>query len=63
MSMITLGHLNAPCIIYNLNGYYDSLRDLLNHMIQMGLSSEERQQGIHFADDLAGITELLAAGN
>ena len=62
MSMITLGHLNAPCIIYNLNGYYDSLRDLLNHMIQMGLSSEERQQGIYFAENLAGITELLAAG-
>ena len=26
MSMCALGHLDAPCILYNLNGYYDDLR-------------------------------------
>ena len=40
MSMVSLKHLNAPCILYNLNGYYDSLKQLLDHMIKMGLSSE-----------------------
>ena len=59
MSKICLGHLHAPCIIYNLNGYYNSLRDLLDHMTQMGLSSEERQQGIYFADDLSDIVRIL----
>ena len=59
MSKVALGHLSAPCIIYNLNGYYDSLRSLLNHMTQMGLSSEERQQGIYFADDLSDIITIL----
>ena len=29
MSMVSLKHLNAPCILYNLNGYYDSLKQLL----------------------------------
>ena len=60
MSKVSLGHLDAPCILYNLNGYYDSLRDLLRHMIEKDLSTEERQQGIYFADDLEDIKALLA---
>ena len=60
MSKVSLKHLDAPCILYNLNGYYDSLKQLLDHMIKMGLSSENRQQGIYFADDLEDIKALLA---
>ena len=59
MSKVSLKQLDAPCIIYNLNGYYDSLKELLNHMIKAGLSSEERQKGIFFADDLRQIQRLL----
>ena len=61
MSMCALGHLSAPCILYNLNGYYDSLRVLLTHMIEMGLSTRERQAGIYFADDLPQIQSILGA--
>ena len=59
MSKVSLGHLDAPCILYNLNGYYDGLRALLDHMIEMGLSSPEKQRGIAFADDLTAIKKLL----
>ena len=59
MSKVSLGHLDAPCILYNLDGYYSSLRELLDHMIRKGLSSEERQQGIYFADDLEQIKEII----
>ncbi len=59
MSKVSLKHLAAPCILYNLNGYYDSLKELLAHMIAMGLSSEERQEGIYFAENLAEIREIL----
>ena len=34
MSRVALGQLDAPCIFYNLNGYYDGLRTLLAHMIE-----------------------------
>ena len=61
MSMCALGHLSAPCILYNLNGYYDSLKALLAHMIEMGLSAQERQAGIYFADDLPQIRRILGA--
>ena len=57
MSMVSLRQLDAPCILYNLNGYYDSLKALLNEMICKGLSSA--QAGIHFAADLAQIRALL----
>lgn len=61
MSMVSLKLLDAPCILYNLNGYYDSLRDLLRHMIDMGLSSEERQNGICFAEGLEQVISALHA--
>ena len=59
MSKVSLGHLDAPCILYNLNGYYDGLKAQLAHMIEMGLSSPEKQAGICFADSLDGIREIL----
>lgn len=61
MSKVSLKQLDAPCILYNLNGYYDSLKALLDHMIAMGLSSPERQQGISFAKNLAEIKTILQA--
>ena len=61
LSKIYLKHLNAPCILYNLNGYYNGLKTLMNHMIEKGLSSEERQQGIWFARDLPEIKKILSA--
>ena len=59
MSKVSLKHLDAPCILYNLNGYYDSLKQLLEHMIEMDLSSEEKQEGIYFAEDLEEIQRIL----
>ena len=59
MSKVSLKHLDAPCILYNLNGYYDDLKALLNHMIEKGLSSRERQKGIYFAENLDDIKRIL----
>lgn len=59
MSMVTLHYIDAPCILYNLNGYYDSLKALLNHMVAMGLSTHERLAGIYFADCLEDIVREL----
>ena len=59
MSKVSLGHLDAPCILYNLNGYYNALKALLDHMIIIGLSTRERQQGICFAENLEQIARIL----
>jgi len=60
MSKVSLKHLDAPCILYNLNGYYHALQALLEQMIEKGLSSEERQEGIYFADNLEEIRRILS---
>lgn len=49
------------CILYNLDGYYNSLKELLVHMIEKGLSSKERQQGIYFAENLDQIKQIIKA--
>ena len=60
MSKVSLGQLDVPCILYDLNGYYDGLKTLLAKMIEKGLSTPQRQQGIRFAADLGEIKEILA---
>ena len=59
MSKVSLKHMDAPCILYNLNGYYDDLKALMHHMIKKGLSSKERQEGIYFAENLDEIKGIL----
>ena len=59
MSKLVLGHLHAPCMIYNLNGYYDCLRGLLDRMVVEGLSSQEKLKGIYFVYSLDEIKMVL----
>ena len=59
MARVCMGQLDKPCILYNLDGYYESLKALLRHMIEKGLSSQDRQEGIYFADDLAQVKAIV----
>ena len=59
ISKLSLGQLDAPCILYDLNGYYQPLHQLLQQMIAMGLSTSARQRNIAFAADLAQIRAIL----
>lgn len=59
MSMLSLNCLDAPCIVYNLNGYYDCLMELLQKMVTYGLSTAERQKRIHFVESFGDIADLL----
>ena len=63
MTKVALKQINAPCIVYNLNGYYDSLKVLLDHMIEMGLSTSDKQEKIYFANNLSEIDEILTDAN
>lgn len=59
MSMVSLGQLSAPCILYNLDGYYSSLQTQLQSMLDLGLSTPNRLSGISFASNLSEICTLL----
>ena len=59
MSLLALDRLEAPCILYNLHGYYDSLQQLLDRMIAADLSSEYRQRNIYFVKNLDELQKVL----
>ncbi|MBP1588392.1 MAG: TIGR00730 family Rossman fold protein [Clostridia bacterium] len=61
MSKTSLGHLDAPCILYDHNGFYSGLKQLLGKMIEAGLSTEIRQSRICFADSIDEVIEALEA--
>ena len=60
MAKCALCHLSAPCILYDLNDYYEGLRIQLKKMIDLGLSSKERLKDIHFVKTLDEIIDLLS---
>ena len=59
MSKVSLGHLDAPCILYDLNGYYEGMRILLKRMLDTELSTPEKLRGIRFAASLDEIAAIL----
>lgn len=59
MSLVSLKMIDSPCVLYNLDGYYNGLKELLNTMIFYDLSSKKRQKGIYFASNISEIKELL----
>lgn len=59
MSKVALNHLNSPCIIYNVNGYYDGLKSLLNTMVKFDFSSDERLKNVYFVNDLNEISTII----
>lgn len=61
MSKVALGHLEAPCILYDLNGYYEGMRMLLDRMLEKELCTPEKQRGIRFAKNLDEIASILNA--
>ena len=59
MSLVSLNVIDSPCILYNIDGYYNGLKELLDKMISYDLSSKSRQSRIHFVSSISGIGELI----
>lgn len=49
-----------PCILYNLNGYYESLKAMTERMLDAGFTNRERLANIRFADNLNDIEMILS---
>lgn len=48
-----------PCILYNLNGYYEPLKELISRMLGAGFTNDRRLASIRFADTLEDIEKIL----
>ncbi len=59
MSLVSLNVIDSPCILCNIDGYFNGLKALLETMISYDLSSEKRQSRIHFVSSISEIGELI----
>ena len=61
ISKVMLGHMSEPVMIYNLDGYYNDLKNLFVHMIEKGLCDKKIFEKIKFVENLEEIKKLLNA--
>lgn len=63
LTLRELNRHNKPIILYNVNGYYDRIRELLQHAAEEGFMTEEQTRLCSFADSAEEIIrELRGAG-
>ena len=56
---VRLGHNESPCIVLNLDGYYEPLRAMLDRMVQEGFLDRESREKFLFAADTEEIGRIL----
>ena len=59
MSQIRLGHNDRPCLVLNLDGFYDPLRVMLDRMVSEGFLDRESRSRFLFAKDVEEIARYL----
>lgn len=59
MSQIRLGHNRKPCVILNLDGYYEPLREMLDRMVLEEFLDKESRNRFLFARDVEEIARIL----
>ena len=59
ISCVRLGLMDAPAIIYNLDGYYEPLRLLMDRMVQEEFLDRRSREKVFFASSIGDIEEIL----
>ena len=59
MSNTALGFIKAPCIFFNINHFYDFLKQQIEHMVETGLFSEKGYRLINFCDSIEEIDKCI----
>lgn len=59
ISWARLGEHRNPCILYNINHYYDSLRDMYDKMVDEGFLTVEDREKILFSNSIEEINTFI----
>lgn len=59
ISLVRLDQLPYPCVLYNLDGYYDTLKQQLDVMIKEGFLDAEGIKNVHFFTSLEQLDALF----
>ena len=59
-TLITIGRLDREIILYNLNGFYEPLIEMLDKMTESGFITEENRARLIICDTLSNIEKTIA---
>ncbi|BDR55071.1 cytokinin riboside 5'-monophosphate phosphoribohydrolase [Bombiscardovia apis] len=60
-SWARLGLNNKPSIFFNLDGYWDPIRDMFDRMVAKGFLTQEDRDKLYFTDSFEEIDRLIAS--
>ena len=63
ISWVRVGKKDAPCIIMNVNGYYDFLEQYFDKMVEEGFLTKEDRERTLFTDSVAEMNEFITNYN
>lgn len=59
ISWARIGQHQNPCILFNVGGYYDKLKEFYNVMVENGFLSEADKKAMLFTDSITEIEEFM----
>lgn len=59
ISWSRIGQNDSPCVLYNVNGYFNDLKNQFDHMVSEGFLSQEDRNNVLFTDDIATIEKFI----
>lgn len=59
ISWARIGKNNSPCILYNVNGYFDNLRAMYDGMVSEGFLTQDDRDKILFSTDIVEIEDFI----
>ena len=60
ISLRRLNRVDKPCIVYNIDGFYEPLRNLISEMVAAGFLPSEDSSKLVFAESLVDIIKALS---
>ena len=62
ISLKRLGKVTAPCLIYNVEGYYDELHRACEKMSEAGFLAYDSRELVQFPTSLEAVVEGIGQG-
>ena len=59
ISWSRIGQNDSPCVLYNVNGYFNDLKNQFDHMVSEGFLSQEDRNKVLFTDDISKIESFI----
>ncbi|EFR43579.1 LOG family protein [Streptococcus pseudoporcinus] len=60
ISWSRIGQNDKPCILFNINGYFDQLRKMFDHMVTEGFLSQADRDNVLFSDNISEIEAFIS---